>query len=256
MEKRFVFFIPEELMDKDIDMATSTLEGSKWFLVVDLYKAFVDRRRFENNYSTTGTLKVTRGEGDSFTVDFTDFAFSDGTKVSMHYEGSMDKKSDYNDFLQYTAVLATYDLQAGPDTIDEQLTGYIQTKTYEESGAMVTNIWGYIDAPYAFYDIYLMDPDGGIFTNATYIGTDYSYSNLEFDGAFETDNIMDFFMEENSGTITLAKTATTIVLTFDNVMLSDEETVINGTITHDVAAPLPSSAPAKYMPGRFRKFNR
>ena len=258
MERRFSIFIPVELMDKDINVATSDLTGQKWTsLILKLDKAFLNRLIFSNNYQTTGTLKITRGEEDSFIIDFTDFIFSDGTKVSMHYEGKIDKKEEYSSLMHYTAVMATYDIQIGDEIINTRTVGYIQNQTYEEEGAIISNIWGYIDSPYAYYDIYLIDPDGGIFTEATYVGTDYSYTNLEFDGNFETDNMADFFMEENSGTITFSKTATTMTMTFTDVpMYFDEEMILNGTITCDVAAPISAAVPAGRIPEKMKKLKK
>lgn len=253
MEKRFVFFVPQELMDKEVDVATDNLKGGEWYLVVNLCQSFLDRARFECDYSTTGTFKVIRGQDDNFTIDFTDFRFGDGSTVSMHYEGRIDKKASYDDFLHYTAVLATYDIRIGDEVIDVQTTGYIQTKTGADGGAMLSNIWGYIDEPYAFFDLYLTDSGGGIFTGATYAGT----GERRFDGAFETDNMSDFFMEDNSGTVTLSKTATTVTITFSEVpMLFDEEMVLDGTITCDVGAPLPTAARAGRIPGRVKNLRR
>jgi hypothetical protein len=175
----------------------------------------------------------------------------------MHYEGQIENKGSSDDFIQYTAALATYDIQIGEQIIDVVTTGYYQTLTYEEEGAMVSNIWGYIDSPYAFIDVYLMNPNGETFTEATYSGTDYIYDSLEFDGAIETDEMGDFFMEENTGTITFSKTATTMTFTFTEVpMYFDEEMILNGTVTYDIAAPLAAAAPAKNIPNKIKNLGK
>lgn len=262
MEKRFVFFIPVELMNTDVDMATSSLESDLWDLTINLFEGFLNRRQFESNYDTTGTFNVTQADGDNFVIDFTDFAFSDGTTVSMHYEGAITKKDSYGDFMHYTAALATYDIRVGNEVINTTTVGYYQTEVYEEEGdegmAMLSNIWGYMDTPYAFFDVYLINPDGETFTEATYTGTDYSYTNLEFDGAFETNEMSDYFLAgEDSGTVAFAKTATTFTLTFTEVvMFFDEELILNGTIIYDVAAPLSAAAPAMHAPKKMQRLNR
>ena len=257
MESHLDFFVPQELMDKEVDVATDELQGDAWMLVVDLYKQFLERNRFENDYAATGTFKVAHGaDADSFTIDMTDFTFSDGTKVSMHYEGTIAAKP-YDDFLQYIAVLSTYDLIVGTETIKTQTVGYIQTEADEDDGVMCSNLWGYIDEPSVFYDLYFYDPAGGTFTDGIYNGTDYTFSELQFDGAFETDNVSDFFLEENAGKITFAKTATSLTVTFTDVLMSDEETLLNGTITNDVAAPLPTAPATRHaVPHKAHSFHR
>lgn len=142
--------MPEEFMGMEIDLATGNTKGENVDISIELHAGLLRDEYYDIPKSPRpGTVKVSRGEGNYFEVELTDFELADGTRLScraariieteydQYYDLSLAGIADFSyDGTTFTSTyfyLEYYGVEFGPDYYNTDIYIWVESDNGDQA---------------------------------------------------------------------------------------------------------------------------